>query len=64
MRGVAAGVFGEGAVSAAITEIGNAKIVAAIAPTNDPNIASAGKLFMGGIDRDRSAAASRHNVVG
>jgi hypothetical protein len=58
MRGVAAGVFGGATVSAAITEIGNARIVAAIAPTNDPNSVSAGDLFMEGIDHDRPAAAA------
>jgi hypothetical protein len=58
MRGVAFGVFGETAVSAANVEMGSARSAAASAAMNDPKIVSAGDLFMEGINQDRPAAAA------
>jgi hypothetical protein len=58
MRGVAAGVFGGAAVSAAITETGDARTVAAVTAMNDLTIVSAGVLFMERLVLDRPAAVA------
>jgi hypothetical protein len=64
MRGVAAGAFGDAAVSAAITDTGSARPAAAIIAMNDLTIVSAGIIFMERLVLDHPAAVAREAAGG